>query len=219
MEPQLSPQEQKFCEEYVANGGNGTKAAQAAGYAEAGSRVTAHRILKRERIIREIERLRRAGNAAVLNGELIRVEAEPLDGDVMPPATDEDKALAAELNRTWTIARMMRIAQSCMGEIEQTQLKIITRREGDGSTKVSAIQVRGRTFDAAGANAALALLSKELDRQEGLPDKPNGQDPAQLPNRQSFEAAMAKYAEAARGKAPASNGNGHAKPNGHGRPQ
>lgn len=50
----LTPKQDAFCDEYVANGGKGTAAAKAAGYAEASAHVEANRLLKNPLILQEI---------------------------------------------------------------------------------------------------------------------------------------------------------------------
>ena len=52
----LSIKEQIFCNEYIKNGNNGTKAVISAGYAEASASVQQTRLLKKDRIQRELER-------------------------------------------------------------------------------------------------------------------------------------------------------------------
>lgn len=54
----LSIMQNRFCEEYVANGGTGTKAAEAAGYAASGSAATASRVLKMQEVAARMEELR-----------------------------------------------------------------------------------------------------------------------------------------------------------------
>ena len=55
----LSIKEQMFCNEYIKNGGNGVKAVISAGYADNGTGSTAvqcSRLLKKQRILGELER-------------------------------------------------------------------------------------------------------------------------------------------------------------------
>jgi len=52
----ISIKEQIFCNEYVKNGGNGTKAVISAGYAEQSASVQQTRLLKKDRIRGEIKR-------------------------------------------------------------------------------------------------------------------------------------------------------------------
>ena len=52
----LSIKEQMFCNEYIKNGNNGTKAVISAGYAEGSASVQQTRLLKKARIQRELER-------------------------------------------------------------------------------------------------------------------------------------------------------------------
>lgn len=63
----LTPKAKRFCEAYVRLGGNGTRAAIMAGYAEAGAHVEAHRLLRKplilEAIKEEVERTLRANVA------------------------------------------------------------------------------------------------------------------------------------------------------------
>ena len=50
----LTEKQDAFCDEYVANGGRGTSAAKAAGYAEKSAHVEANRLLKNPLILQEI---------------------------------------------------------------------------------------------------------------------------------------------------------------------
>ena len=52
----LSIKEQIFCNEYIKNGNNGTKEVISAGYAEGSASVQQTRLLKKDRIKRELER-------------------------------------------------------------------------------------------------------------------------------------------------------------------
>lgn len=52
----LSIKEQMFCNEYIKNEGNGTKAVISAGYAEQSASVQQTRLLKKDRIQAELER-------------------------------------------------------------------------------------------------------------------------------------------------------------------
>ena len=50
----LTEKQDAFCDEYVANGGQGTAAAKAAGYAEKSAHVEANRLLKNPLILQEV---------------------------------------------------------------------------------------------------------------------------------------------------------------------
>lgn len=52
----LTPKQDAFVDQYVANGGNGSAAARDAGYAESSAHVEAHRLLRNPLIIQEIYR-------------------------------------------------------------------------------------------------------------------------------------------------------------------
>lgn len=51
----ITPKQQRFIAEYLSNGGNGTKAAISAGYAPRSAGVTAHDLLKMEKIRKRLE--------------------------------------------------------------------------------------------------------------------------------------------------------------------
>lgn len=55
MAKRITPQQRKFVSEYLKNGGNGTKAAIAAGFKESNAADTAHDLLSRSDITRELE--------------------------------------------------------------------------------------------------------------------------------------------------------------------
>lgn len=63
--PNLTVKQEAFAVEYVANGGNATQAAIAAGYAEASAHVEGNRALKNDAIIQAVTQLtvRRLGSA------------------------------------------------------------------------------------------------------------------------------------------------------------
>lgn len=54
---ELTPQQRKFARAYVENGGNGTHAALAAGYAKSGAATQASRLLKRANVIQYISEI------------------------------------------------------------------------------------------------------------------------------------------------------------------
>tara|TARA_B110000285_G_scaffold130581_1_gene146707 strand:+ start:111 stop:527 length:417 start_codon:yes stop_codon:yes gene_type:complete len=56
MNDKLSIKEQIFCNEYIKNDGNGTKAVISAGYAELSASVQQNRLLKKDKIQVELER-------------------------------------------------------------------------------------------------------------------------------------------------------------------
>lgn len=50
----LTPQQAAFVDAYVANGGQATAAAKAAGYAQGSARVSGNRLLKQDKVLRHI---------------------------------------------------------------------------------------------------------------------------------------------------------------------
>lgn len=79
----LTPKQQIFCEEYVANGGNGTKAAIKAGYSKKTAYAMANENLKKPDIKEYIEQLtrpaknRRIASAQELLETLTEIMANP----------------------------------------------------------------------------------------------------------------------------------------------
>lgn len=65
----LNIRQQRFCEEYVTNGGIGLRAALAAGYAETSARITATNLLKDAEILLYIEEIR---TQAITDGGISR---------------------------------------------------------------------------------------------------------------------------------------------------
>lgn len=66
VDPELTIKELRFCQHYVANGGNATKAYQAAGYSgtEASGAVRACKLLKKDKIVHKIKYLEQEALAA-----------------------------------------------------------------------------------------------------------------------------------------------------------
>ena len=62
----LKPRERAFLRAYIENGGNGTQAAITAGYAERSAGTTAYRLLNREYILEEYQRMLDAGKLSDL---------------------------------------------------------------------------------------------------------------------------------------------------------
>jgi hypothetical protein len=151
----------------------------------------------------------------IVIGKIV-IGASPLDGEILSQetASGADRDLAAKLSRDWVVARLMRNAMTCLGEMPQTLVKVVTGVDSEGRTQVTAVQVKAFVHDAAGATAALVQLSKELDRTEATV-RPASTDPAQLPRRAQFEEAMKMYRQAGellrQAHAPKPNGsaNGH----------
>lgn len=76
----LPPKRERLAAEYIKNGGNGAKAAIAAGYSEKGARQTAHRVLTNADIQ---ERIQRAKERAGVTPEIVSgVLAQHLLGDI-----------------------------------------------------------------------------------------------------------------------------------------
>ena len=169
---------------------NATQAAIAAGYSQHTAKQAGSRLMQRPRVKGEIARLggineqtkpakpkpakaettaeadaddQAAGTTVC--GEIIILRAPPLDGEVLPPGhvpTEIDRELAAQLSRDWMVARLMRNAMMCLGETEQTLVKIVTKTDAEGKTVVTAAQIKAFVHDAAGANAAIGQLAKIL---------------------------------------------------------
>jgi phage terminase small subunit len=103
----LTPRRERFVAEVIKNGGNGTKAAIAAGYAESGARVEGHRLLTNANIQ---ERIQRAKQRAGITPEVVTgVLAQQLLGDISDVLDDEgrfDYKLAKERRATGQIQKL-----------------------------------------------------------------------------------------------------------------
>lgn len=171
----LSPMERAFCRAYVANGGNGTQAAIAAGYSEKGASVAAARLLKRPAVIAEIERLRLA-SGKVVEQIMSKALAAPGDGYVTRAAKAEAEAdRAAVLNRAWVIAGVIENFEIALGRRSATVTKLLTRKaakvliEGQAPVIVEELVAeKAEVFqrDAAAANRAAEILLEEVARLE-----------------------------------------------------
>jgi hypothetical protein len=79
--PELPPRREKFVDNYLANGGNGTKAAESAGYAPgAGAEVEASRLLRNAKVRAHIEA--RLNDARIKNNEILGTLASHMRGDL-----------------------------------------------------------------------------------------------------------------------------------------
>jgi len=208
----LSEMERKFAAAYVANGGIAARAAIAAGYSPIGARQLGSRLLKRFRVREEIARLTGAAPPPKpeekrppppIRGKVIVIAAPPLEGEVLPAAApiDDDKALAARLTPEWIIARAMRSAMICAGEIPQTLVKMVSKTDANGVRTITAVQVKAFMHDAAGLISSLSLLAKASDLRVPLGAAGDGEeDVAKLPHRQRFEEKMAEFARVFRAR-------------------
>lgn len=87
--PKLTPKRERFVAEVIKNGGNGTKAALAAGFAESGAHQEAYRLLRNAEIQ---ERIRRAKERAGITPEIVTgILAQQLLGDVSDILNDEGR--------------------------------------------------------------------------------------------------------------------------------
>ena len=160
------------------------------------ARTMGWKLLQRRRVNDELVRRLPDRAKAKRRGELIELHAKPIEGEIQPGdplPTDADRGLFRQLSREWTVARLMRNARICLGELEQASVRIVTRTGANGETKATAIQIKAFVHDAAGANAALAQLMKELERRE-RDGQTLSNEPAQLPHRVNFERRMAVFA-------------------------
>jgi phage terminase small subunit len=103
----LTPRRERFVAEVIKNGGNGTKAAIAAGYAESGAHQEAHRLLRNAEIQ---ERIQRAKQRAGITPEIVTgVLAQQLLGDISDVLDDEgrfDYKLAKKRRATGQIQKL-----------------------------------------------------------------------------------------------------------------
>lgn len=101
----MTPKEEKFAKEYVRNGGNGAKAAKAAGYAEKSARQTANKKLTKGDILDYIGKLQKRtdainGRDTITLAEIQRIRAEIARGKIKngkgltPEMSDRLKACA-----------------------------------------------------------------------------------------------------------------------------
>ena len=97
----LTEKQRRFCEEYAANGGNGTKAAEAAGYSQPAEQ--AYENLRKPQITTAIEALREetTSNAILTREERQKYWSRVTRGEVMEPdgkpAAIRDRLRASEL--------------------------------------------------------------------------------------------------------------------------
>jgi hypothetical protein len=103
----LTSKRERFVAEVIKNGGNGTKAAIAAGYAESGAHQEAHRLLRNAEIQ---ERIQRAKQRAGITPEVVSgVLAQQLLADISDVLDDEgrfDYKRAKERHATGQIQKL-----------------------------------------------------------------------------------------------------------------
>lgn len=87
----ITPRQQAFIQHYMANGGNGTQAAIAAGYSERSARVTACELLKMEKIQRRMQ------PAQEEQKERLGLDADWIISRLMKEAGDPENSEAARV--------------------------------------------------------------------------------------------------------------------------
>ena len=142
------------------------------------------------------------------------MRAQPLEGELFGPEgsdTAEDNVL---------VARLMRIAMMCLGEMDQTLLKVVQRTDANGKTVITAAQIKARVFDAAGAVSAIGQLVKLTGVEVPTAASTDEHDISKIPGRAQHEAAMSAFARMAEeirkreAEKVKTRSNGHAKANG-----
>lgn len=160
-----------------------------------------------------------------VEGRLIVVQAPPLEGEVFGPEEgrvnpDDDAALVATLTPDWMLARLMRTAMRCGGELEQTLVKIVQKTDTKGRTVITAAQIKAMVFDPTGLVQAMNQIAKLTGALRPLDPPDDTDEVSRLPGRAEQQAALdafdvlaQRYRDEAAAKARAGT-NGHAKPNG-----
>src|SRR5262245_13394724 len=114
---QIPPMRERLAAEYIKNGGNGAKAAIAAGYSPKGARQTAHRVLTSVDVQ---ERIQRAKQRAGITPEVVSgVLAQQLLSDISDFVDDEggfDYKRAKHLRATGQIQKLKIRKRELFGE-------------------------------------------------------------------------------------------------------
>lgn len=163
-----------------------------AGYSNRGAKVRAHRLLQRQAVLDEIERLRCVREKAVnltLTGstgskELAEVQSWPLQ-----VRRDVDAETAALLDRNYVIAGLYENAEICLGRRQVVVSKLVNQ---NGKLCIKDVPVF--RLDPAGANQALRSLAKLLP--DRIKDGIEGQDVMSPETRaviEGFRAAAERY--------------------------
>jgi phage terminase small subunit len=163
----LRDREKAFCR-YVVAGSSNTQAAIKAGYSANGASVQATRLMKKETIRGEIERLRQAASDAVSSMLVPAMrDARTRRGDDSGPELPADlaaisKETAAEVvamvDRNWTLAKLLKNFRVALGEMPIPVTR--QRKRKDGGVRNITEQILKP--DAAAANRAAELLLKHL---------------------------------------------------------
>jgi len=142
MDKPLTVRQDSFCVHYTTIGtpqfGNGTRAAIAAGYAEAGAAVLAHKLLKDKRIIARINQL----HSENMTRNMITVDKVLAD-------LEHDKLMARE-NHQYAVAKACTELQgrylamfTDRTQVEDvTEARRLTEKEAEEARRIAAIRLR-----------------------------------------------------------------------------
>lgn len=110
----ITPKQQAFIQHYLANGGNATQAALAAGYAEKSARVTGCELLKMEKIQRHLK------PAQEEQKERLALDADWIISRLMVEADDKDVSDASRIRALELLGKVEGIFAPDKKEISAT---------------------------------------------------------------------------------------------------
>ena len=194
----LSDRELAFARYYVANP-NGAEAARKAGYSSKGSSVTATRLMKRDGVRVEIDRLRTAAASQVERLLASPVAVSPdaskaLNDDTTAQAiairAEADRQVASVTDRAYALAALVENLEIALG---RRPVKITrSKARKDGGVRHSIEQILRP--DAAAANRAAELIIKHLPQKtEEIGQGPDVVDPQVLAVMQGFRGVAERF--------------------------
>jgi hypothetical protein len=176
----LADRHKTFAHAYVLNGGNGKAAAISVGVSEASAAVTANRWLKRSEVKAEVTRLS-AETLYAVNDAVNRELSDPINTAAVlnqserpsPRKTGDaevDRDVLTIVTRRWLVQGLKDNVEMCLGRKRAPVVEMVVppATTENPDPKPVRQEVERRKHDASGANAAIALLLKQVDMAEGI---------------------------------------------------
>lgn len=175
----LADRHKTFAHAYVLNGGNGKAAAISAGVSEGSAAVYANRWLKRSEVKAEVVRLS-AETLYAVNDAVNRELSDPVNTAAVlnqaerpsPRKTGDpevDRDVLTIVTRRWLVQGLKDNVEMCLGRKRAPVVEMVVppATAENPDPKPVRQEVERRKHDASGANAAIALLLKQVDMAEG----------------------------------------------------
>jgi hypothetical protein len=187
----FTQRERAFCRHYVA-GNNGKQSAIQAGYAKTHAKQQAHKLLQRQQILDEIERLRGLHAKAVdqaLTGVLRGHEPAGTDQMPLELRANVDAETVALVDRNYAIAGLVQTLEMALGRRKTTLQRPRERKDG-GVTILTYEMIK---VDLPVAVRCAETLLKHLGEPKPLPGQPDKVSPEIVAVLDGFRAVVARY--------------------------